>query len=475
MKYLKFFACAGFALALTCACGDDPVTPNPDGPTEEVVDPDDPETDPKNAGDGTGEISSNALSPADQQAKMQAVAKDFLGCFKASDFQYWVDLSFHIGDQYVDNDYFDNDVVEDWFEDLAEVTKLGTRKNNGGYQDWTGAYHYWEDIYTQQEKLIKLANIKGKFTAELKGWKRETASNLQFIAKDHNGDKIEATLTTSGSSKKVRLYSDTDWRDYEMIGNTSYYYYDENTYIVEVPEVITLSFKAAGKERMKVTMNTKLDSLKEDKIYVNTTSIAASTTMKIDDYTCTVSNLAYTPNDKAGVDATFSKGNTLLMSASVNVSDWNLSGDGPIDDFEDGEFLGGKGTIRFNVMNKIQLNATVTNARAFADAIDEADYDDEAKMKAAANKMNRYMKAGLYYGTKDKQADFRFEPFETDRWYNSYYGGYRSEWSIYPVIAFADGSSYSLFEETAFFNENAFDSVIKLFNQLVEDFERLVD
>lgn len=468
MKYLKFITCATFALALTCSCGDDPANPNDsngdDSGTEIPGGGTNNDSGEKNSGDGTGEISENALASTEQQTKMQTVAKEFLGYFSADDFRYWSDLAHHINDKYVSNESFNNDVVEKWYEELASVTILGQTENRN--EDY---YYSYVNVYTQKEKLYLLANIKGKFTAESREWKRETATNLQFIAKDHNGDLIEATLTTSGPTKKVRLHSDRKWNDNRYDGHTNYYYCDENTYIVELPEQIIVTYRAAGKERMKFVLNTKVSDMKEDKFYVNTSSVAASSTLKIDDYTITVSNLAYTPNGNAGADVTFSKGATLLTSASVSVGDWNMSGDGFFDNLNGVDIIGGIGTIRFNILNKIQTNATVTDARAFVDAYNEADDEryNESAVKSAAAKMNRYVKAGLYYSTKEKQAAFSFEPFLQ----NSYSG----RWKVYPVIEFADGSSYSLFEETDFFNHDVFDDVIKLFNKLVDDFEALAD
>jgi hypothetical protein len=58
------------------------------------------------------------------------------------------------------------------------------------------------------------------------------------------------------------------------------------------------------------------------------------------------------------------------------------------------------------------------------------------------------------------------EPFE-ERGYSYSY------WTYEPILNFFDGSTYSTFE--AFFNDTDFKALIDLFEDLVDDYDKLID
>lgn len=482
----KYFILPLMAMSLMTftACGDDETEikggdNGGDGPVVPIVD--DKFND--KSGDGTGAISSNAMAVSAQQKNLEEIGKEALTYVSALDFEYWKQLAEYMDDHYFDGD-FDSDVVENYFEDFIESTKLGTSTEEEHYS-WSDYYY----TYTDYRKLIVLSNLKARFTAGSRGWSKENANGLEFVFNDQNGNQCVATLTTSGSSKTVHVMDDNDWGNYrsDYDSNTdkyiSYEEVDRNKFYVSVPENINVVVKVAGKERVKIMANINLGSIEKESIDLSKTTFEGSVTAVLDEYSFQTTNTKYVPNSSVTSSFTMAKSGKVLLTAQCNVSDFKLNGvSGDIadedtwDDIEDdADVVGGKASFRVNVINKLQINGVLTNIQSFVDAARDIDrYDeDESKFKNAVNRMNNVAKVGVYYdGKPEKQAEFAFKAFE-DR-YDSYWGS-ESYWECEPVVVFADGSSYSLIEENNFFNEKAFKSLIDAFENLCDDFEELLD
>ena len=85
------------------------------------------------------------------------------------------------------------------------------------------------------------------------------------------------------------------------------------------------------------------------------------------------------------------------------------------------------------------------------------------------NQANELMNINLFYdGSSTTQAYVKLEPFREEGWYDDEFW-----WEAEPVIYFYDGSSYSTFE--TFFNEYDFDNVIDAFEELIEDYEGMIE
>lgn len=486
----KYFVLPLMALGLMTitACGDDEPEVNA-GSNNGSHTPDAPIVDNKfndKSGDGTGSISQNAIAVSEQQKRLEDIGKEALTYVSSFDFEYWKQLAEYMDDHYFDGDFKD-DAVEDYFEDFVESTKLGTSKEEE-HEDW-GDYIY---TYNDYKKLIKLSNLKARFTAGSRAWSMEKADCLEFIFNDQNGSQCVATLTTSGASKTVHLMDDYDWNDYHSEQNpttgkwTGYEDCDRDRFYVTIPENINVVVTVGGKERVKVAAKINLNGIVNEAIDLSKTTFDGSVTAVFDAYSFQTTNTKYVPNSTAVASFAMAKNGKVLLTAQCNVGDFKLNGvsgdvadENTWDDFDDvADVVGGKASFRVNLLNKLQINGVLSNAQSFVDAVRDADKNDEneSKFKSAIELMNKVAKVGVYYdGKAEKQAELAFKAFEDK--YDSYWGSAYEEsyWEYQPVVIFADGSSYSLFEENNFFNERSFKSLIDAFENLCDDFENLFD
>ena len=126
--------------------------------------------------------------------------------------------------------------------------------------------------------------------------------------------------------------------------------------------------------------------------------------------------------------------------------------------------------VKLDIIGKVQIQGTLSDARKFADYLDSADANDdsESKYKSYVNQANSLLNLNLFYdGKAVKQATVKLEPFITEAWGGTTY------WEVEPVLNFYDGSSYSTFE--AFFNDKDFKSVIDTFENLADKYAALVN
>lgn len=428
------------------------------------------------SGDGTGSISANALAPSAQQERLQSIGKEALSYFSALDFTYYKDLAEYADDKYFDNDDFSNDVVEDYFEDMIESTKLGSTQEKETYSYWTYIY-----TYNDVKKLIMLSNLKARFTAGSRKWSREDADHLEFVFTDHNGSQCVASVKSSGASKTVHVMDDNSWGSYyyDYENNTSYDECDREKYYISIPENINVTFTVSGTERVTVSTKINLNGIQNETFDLDKSSVDATVTAKVDAYTFKTTNTKYTPNSTVQTTFSMSKNGKTILSGECKVGDFKLTGvsgdamdEDVWDDMEDDfDISGGKGSFRLNLLGKMQINGVLSNVQTLIDDARDADkYDeDEQKFKKAVERMNNVISVGVYYdGKNEKQAEFSLKAFEHKGWSYTY-------WEYQPVLSFADGSSYSLTEENSFFNEKSFKSLIDQFEDLVDDFEDLFD
>ena len=427
-----------------------------------------------NSGNGTGDISNNALPASEQQAKLQSIGQEALSCVSAKDFQYWKDLADHLNREYLDNDDMDNDAIEDFFEDFVESSHLGSNsKKEEGY--WTYVYEY--DNYRQ---LVNLSNLKARFVAGSKKWTKENADHLEFVVKDQNGSQVELCLTTSGNTKTVHVIDEEHLQEYWPGDETGVEteFIDRDRYYVTIPENITISVKVGGRERMKTNVNIKLDGIQNEIADLSKTIFDASATVTLDSYVFKTTNTKYVPNNTLQTVFSMAKDGKSILTVEFNVGDFKLSNiSGDVADKDTWETIGegteitnGKASFRLNLLGKLQINGVVDDIHSFVEAMEDADKyneENEMKFKQCIDNINKIATVGVYYdGKPEKQAEFLFKAFEQKSWNGTY-------WDAEPVLAFADGSSYSLLEESDFFNESSFKKLIDQLENLCEDFDAL--
>lgn len=435
------------------------------------------------SGDGSSPDSVLPLSPAEQKAYMETVAREFMDLTPASDFKDITTLGRYVADSYFDG--YDWSEAEKWGKDIIDGLKqyVGilpdevTDIYNGSYYN----YYYISKI-TGYKAVVQASNFKGHFTATNGRWVLSKADDLQFIFNDKYGDKCVLKLETSGSVKKVYLLNTDEWINYksETVGNDyySYDYYDRTQWTIGVPEKIVLTLTQGGREVVKTTVNIDLGSISNEEFDLSKNSLNVSTLVEFNNgYKINVSQVSYTANSKVSVQSTMSKnGKDLVVMAlasdlsgipSCNVSAFTKS-DFDIDDYDTDKTNGKNAFVKLDILGKIQIQGTISDIRKYADYLEQADENDEkeSNFKSYLNQANALTNINMFYdGNIVKQASVTLEPFEKKEWGYSY-------WTTEPVLVFCDGSSYSTFE--AFFNDSDFKTTIEAFKTFANKYADLV-
>ena len=435
------------------------------------------------SGDGSSPDSVLPLSPAEQKAYMETVAREFMDLTPASDFKDITTLGRYVADSYFDG--YDWSEAEKWGKDIIDGLKqyVGilpdevTDIYNGSYYN----YYYISKI-TGYKAVVQASNFKGHFTATNGRWVLSKADDLQFIFNDKYGDKCVLKLETSGSVKKVYLLNTDEWINYksETVGNDyySYDYYDRTQWTIGVPEKIVLTLTQGGREVVKTTVNIDLGSISNEEFDLSKNSLNVSTLVEFNNgYKINVSQVSYTANSKVSVQSTMSKnGKDLVVMAlasdlsgipSCNVSAFTKS-DFDIDDYDTDKTNGKNAFVKLDILGKIQIQGTISDIRKYADYLEQADENDEkeSNFKSYLNQANDLANINMfYYGSIVRQASVTLEPFEKKEWGYSY-------WTTEPVLVFYDGSSYSTFE--AFFNDSDFKTTIEAFKTFANKYADLV-
>ena len=435
------------------------------------------------SGDGSSPDSVLPLSPAEQKAYMETVAREFMDLTPASDFKDITTLGRYVADSYFDG--YDWSEAEKWGKDIIDGLKqyVGilpdevTDIYNGSYYN----YYYISKI-TGYKAVVQASNFKGHFTATNGRWVLSKADDLQFIFNDKYGDKCVLKLETSGSVKKVYLLNTDEWINYksETVGNDyySYDYYDRTQWTIGVPEKVVLTLTQGGREVVKTTVNIDLGSISNEEFDLSKNSLNVSTLVEFNNgYKLNVSQVSYTANSKVSVQSTMSKnGKDLVVMAlasdlsgipSCNVSAFTKS-DFDIDDYDTDKTNGKNAFVKLDILGKIQIQGIISDIRKYADYLEQADENDEkeSNFKSYLNQANALTNINMFYdGNIVKQASVTLEPFEKKEWGYSY-------WTTEPVLVFCDGSSYSTFE--AFFNDSDFKTTIEAFKTFANKYADLV-
>ena len=435
------------------------------------------------SGDGSSPDSVLPLSPAEQKAYMETVAREFMDLTPASDFKDITTLGRYVTDTYFDG--YDWSEAEKWGKDIIDGLKqyVGilpdevTDIYNGSYYN----YYYISKI-TGYKAVVQASNFKGHFTATNGRWVLSKADDLQFIFNDKYGDKCVLKLETSGSVKKVYLLNTDEWINYdsETVGNDyySYDFYNRTQWTIGVPEKVVLTLTQGGREVVKTTVNIDLGSISNEEFDLSKNSLNVSTLVEFNNgYKINVSQVSYTANSKVSVQSTMSKnGKDLVVMAlasdlsgipSCNVSAFTKS-DFDIDDYDTDKTNGKNAFVKLDILGKIQIQGTISDIRKYADYLEQADENDEkeSNFKSYLNQANALTNINMFYdGNIVRQASVTLEPFEKKEWGYSY-------WTTEPVLVFYDGSSYSTFE--AFFNDSDFKTTIEAFKTFANKYADLV-
>lgn len=443
---------------------------------------DDDISNPDSAIDAVEPSKEDAMSPATQKEKLEAVALEFMDKMPSSDFREIAELGKYISETYT-AEYYDWGNVESWARDAFEAARqaLGTETKKTETKDYGNGYTYkYNYVYTNYRVLLLLSNFTGHFTARNDRWVMEQADDLKFIFTDKNNQECILSLEAGGNVKLLHLYNSDDRTKSQYENNIATYLYDRNQIVVSVPENIVVRLTQGGSEVIKTTVNVDLGSFANEELNISKDNFTMSALVELNNgYKINVSKVAYTANTTASASFTMSKNGTALVTMgvsanasdlpSVNVSDL-LSDHFDADDYDFEHANAKNALVRLDILGKVQIQGTLSDVRKFADYIKEADDNeaDEKTFKSYINQANGLADINLFYdGSNVKQATIKWEPFADETWNGKTY------WKAEPVINFFDGSSYSTFQ--AFFNDKDFRKTIDAFKTLSQKYADLLD
>ncbi len=361
--------------------------------------------------------------------------------------------------------YYSYDIseLEDAYENILEqMVKVTESMLESTIEDGNYVSEYWN---VNCEAALKLSLFSGHFEAKDNKWVYSEAKDLQFIAKDMNGNDAVVKLTTSDKVKKVYLgtFTDNDYfylGDYEtgdggLKGYERIYVIDNEVY-AEMPENILFTFTVANNTMLKLELKPDLSGMQGDEFNMIKDKYKGSASVSILDYNWSIDNVAYDTNGNSAVKMSLSKGAKNLISASASI-DTKLGVNG-------GEMQMSSANniyINFDILGKVQVKGECENGLQLLEAFNRAEYNDdnEVLFKSYVTEINSMIDFGVYFGTVIKSADIRLEPFADKDFADEY-------WYTQPVFYFPDNTAYTTFE--AFFNEKDFGKVIGKFMELAQ-------
>ena len=384
---------------------------------------------PGDGGSGT------ELTEAQQKQKLEETAKELMAKVSANDFNAIKELGDYV-DRTFDNT--DSRIVENWFNACVDACLVSETDD-------------------EIKNLYSASNFTGIF--ELQGNKWEQTGNadyLQFMFSDESGRECVITLTHSGKDTKVHheSFDDEDYI-YSPDWTSSYTRRVENAYMI--PENISLSLTQDGKELAAMDMKTSISIGSGDFDYTRDKA-EVSVNAEVSRYKITVNKAAFNAGKNASASAELSINGETLITASGSV-------DGHI--YEDADPDVKNVAINLDILGKVQLRGTSKDAGKMIEYYDLASSNDqdEAAFKEYVKKGNELLDVKLYFDGSSTSSAY-MEMYALEEGYPGY-----EYWNYEPVIRFADGTGYATIED--YFDEGYFDSVIKTFENLVEDFTNL--
>lgn len=448
------------------------------------------------------------MSPEKLKSKLNAIGKEFVGNFKAGEFNEVKNTARYIKDTFCKKSTSTNSVTT-WYEACLEAIteKVATRDTTERDQYESYNYIRISEYYYHYKDLTRVyaaSQFVGHFAVKNNVWVKEEGdfNDMQFTAPDEDGTLCTLKLTTAGEAKKVYIGNNEteDWYNWtseqedsvlyeyrptgyidpvtgvELIDTipvrtiTIYKYaedVDVNTYrnYVFIPETVTLEYTKGEELILKTVINTNHAALKSDRwdMAAEALSIAAST--YVNGYEFVMNKMAYEAGKNMEVSFKLNKNGANLLTLSA-YSDMTLVGD--IYEDEDAEFERCQNvTLNMDIIHQAQLKFACTDVMELDEHMNLAEDNDtdETIFKEQLAEMNKLISGGLYLdGQATRQAWVTLEPFLKE----SYYGNY---WTWDPVMNFSDGSNYSTF--SVFFNEDDFMSLINIAWDVVDDFANL--
>lgn len=429
-----------------------------------------------------------AMSPTEQKQKLEEIALEFMNALPSSDFEGINNDLSTIYNKY--GKEYDWENVDNWAENCWEASyhALGTTTETEVY-DWGAGKDVVNYIFDNYKSILLASNFVGHFTANNNVWTYSKANDLQFIMPDEG---YVVKLTTSGVVKKVYAFNLDDWKYYDHDKNyTDEYpeyvyneYYDRYQCTIGVPENIVLVFEKGNETVIKTTIKIDLSGITNEQFDIANSNLSATVVTELNNgYKIEVKDCSYAANSKASYVQTITKNGEALLSYAIAGDAYGLPSfnfdefttqvgvDG--DKFENANVT--DAYIKVDVLGKLQVQGKVSDVRRFCEILDDAsNYEEDAiSYKSLINDANSYLDVFLFYDKSYvKQAYVNLAVFLEEENYWGYGESYKY-WTAQPVLCFYDGSSYTSFE--VFFNMDDFEKVVDRYEDLMQDYETMIE
>ncbi len=411
---------------------------------------------------GNAEPNTPVASVEQAQSEIDRVGKELIGKINAEQLEPIITLA-----QYAENTFLDNyDKEEDYIitpDPYYPMRKLmrTLRKCAEGDVALLASKRAIYDIYT-------LTDYYGHWV-----WDED---DLQWNETD--GIYNEASLTYRFNHEGKPCIAEVKGSEEVFEWNAENADGELSNVIVRVPKVITATVKENNVELMRLTINTTACDYKNKSYSINSSFETCGykiTSELLDDNKKVKANAYLYVNGEKLISMTGeANGNHLADVDRFTEEDFDVE-----TDLKDG-------ILTYDILNSLILKINANNSYELREALDFDGYyfytegysysDKNTALKnaqKAAEVISREIPSILHFSNSSYSCPITWQPVLTDEYsYTStYYTYYEGEYELEPVINFENGTTYTFGK---YFTDNRFQSLIDVFEELLEDFDRIL-
>ena len=405
-----------------------------------------------NGGDGID------TTVTDDKKFLEDTGKEFVGMFTAEQAAPYTSIINAIKDS-------DTKDVGEQIDDIINELKRTTESPN----------------LTVYKYAIKASAFRGRYVMSNGVWYKNPGDGFVAEFQDDKGRICVLNATFSGATKKVILYEENRKRYIYYSDYTNYDITNEQRiYEAELPSHIECVLTQGGSQLATVVVNLDLSNLYEgQRIELSRNSLNLDC---VADFVglakVTVAKASYQAQGVSSVNVVVEKAGKQILTANASSQSYLA---GAPENMDDNLLKNVTNTVLdMDILGKVQIKGTCDNIGMLKDALENADdyhnQYEEQKVRQYVNQANNLLKVSVYYYNKPEvRATLKFDvdKDESYRWdYNT--GQSYMTYRYFPTasISFPDGSSYFM---ANYFNEDAFKSLVDMFNDLTKKVEDQVD
>lgn len=410
------------------------------------------------------------IDPIEQKNILEETALKLINAYPSDKFDRFTDVADRFCEEFIYDDDYDWSDVEEYLEEKGEDIYFDE------YEEKVDGDKTHYDNYT--EFILQMSDIEGQLVFGKNAVTYADYDGTQALFSLDGKDYV-AEIVTSGKTHKA-IFECTNKGKYEYDYGYGYSgsqtYDDEYYYEVEVPEHLSIKITEDGQDLIVINLDFTL-SFSRDGLDSTKDCFIVTMTFKVDDQEIVIEKTGYDASTgKAYVSYAQKQGGATVIRAEASAkakfeivtekSEWENG----YDEYTYPEFTLAKDvSISIDVLGDVQIKGSCSDILSAVDYMD-AFYESEkesAVERALAN-LNNIIDLGIYYyGNNDKQADIVMDYYIEDDPY------YDNEWyEMEPIMVFSDGSQFA-FDE--YFTESSFRSVVRAFENWLEDYVEIFE